>query len=48
MNPVGPLISTGEVSAMYFGQNTLNDPQATPNTNLPIISTTRDAVLSSS
>lgn len=46
MNPVGPLISTGDVSAIYFGQNKLNDPHANPYTNLPAMSTTRDVTLS--
>ena len=47
MNPVGPFISTGDVSAIYFGQNRLNEPQASPYINLPTISTTREVTLSS-
>ena len=47
MNPVGPLISTGDVSAIYLGQNKLNDPHASPYINLPAIRTTRDVTLSS-
>ena len=34
--PACPFTSTGDVSAMYFGQNTLNAPHARPNKNLPI------------
>jgi len=47
MNPVGPFISTGEVSEIYFGQKKLNDPQASPYINLPAISTPKDVTLSS-
>ena len=45
MKPVGPAISTGEVSDMYLGQNTLNDPHARPYTNLPIIRIINDVVV---
>lgn len=33
--PVGPLISIGDVSEIYLGQNTENAPTATPYINLP-------------
>ena len=33
--PVGPLISIGDVSEIYLGQNTEKAPTATPYINLP-------------
>ena len=41
-NPAGPLISTGAVSAIYFGQNTEYAPQARPYKKRPILSIVRD------
>ena len=34
--PVEPLISIGEISVIYFEQNTLNEPEDAPYKNLPV------------